>query len=201
MSFEANLQSHYIEVKRRLSGFSGVTIHTQQAEIAQLTRQVAALRQEKDHLRQDKEFFRHEGDGLREQIKKHEATLTQQYKRVAMLESQLGLPTKEDEGRIPSLRCVIQQTARCYDMRVREILSHRRTPRIVLPRQVAMYLCKTLTLCSLPMIGRHFDGRDHTTVLHSVQKISKDRLTNPELDKKIIEVDRAITRSLVAVPA
>jgi chromosomal replication initiator protein len=41
----------------------------------------------------------------------------------------------------------------------------------VLPRQVAMYLAKTLTLRSLPEIGRRFGGRDHTTVLHAVRKI------------------------------
>jgi chromosomal replication initiator protein len=39
------------------------------------------------------------------------------------------------------------------------------------PRQVAMYLAKTLTLRSLPEIGRRFGGRDHTTVLHAVRKI------------------------------
>jgi chromosomal replication initiator protein len=42
---------------------------------------------------------------------------------------------------------------------------------VVRPRQVAMYLAKTLTLRSLPEIGRRFGGRDHTTVLHAVRKI------------------------------
>jgi chromosomal replication initiator protein len=41
----------------------------------------------------------------------------------------------------------------------------------VRPRQIAMYLAKTLTLRSLPEIGRRFGGRDHTTVLHAVRKI------------------------------
>jgi chromosomal replication initiator protein len=41
----------------------------------------------------------------------------------------------------------------------------------VRPRQVALYLAKTLTLRSLPEIGRRFGGRDHTTVLHAVRKI------------------------------
>ena len=52
-----------------------------------------------------------------------------------------------------------------------DILSSRRTANVVLPRQVAMYLAKTLTLRSLPEIGRRFGGRDHTTVLHAVRKI------------------------------
>jgi len=51
-----------------------------------------------------------------------------------------------------------------------DILSSRRTPAMVRPRQIAMYLSKHLTQHSLPEIGRHF-GRDHTTVLHAIQKI------------------------------
>jgi chromosomal replication initiator protein len=50
-------------------------------------------------------------------------------------------------------------------------LSSRRTANVVRPRQIAMYLAKTLTLRSLPEIGRRFGGRDHTTVLHAVRKI------------------------------
>jgi chromosomal replication initiator protein len=50
-------------------------------------------------------------------------------------------------------------------------LSSRRTANVVRPRQVAMYLAKSLTLRSLPEIGRRFGGRDHTTVLHAVRKI------------------------------
>ena len=50
-------------------------------------------------------------------------------------------------------------------------MSSRRTANVVRPRQIAMYLAKTLTLRSLPEIGRRFGGRDHTTVLHAVRKI------------------------------
>lgn len=52
----------------------------------------------------------------------------------------------------------------------RDIMSARRTQPIVAPRQIAMALCKHLTLRSLPEIGRRFGGRDHTTVLHAVRK-------------------------------
>jgi chromosomal replication initiator protein len=53
-----------------------------------------------------------------------------------------------------------------------DILSSRRTASVVRPRQIAMYLAKVLTPRSLPEIGRRFGGRDHTTVLHAVRKIS-----------------------------
>jgi chromosomal replication initiator protein len=61
--------------------------------------------------------------------------------------------------------------ARQYNVSRSDLLSSRRTATVVRPRQVAMYLAKTLTLRSLPEIGRRFGGRDHTTVLHAVRKI------------------------------
>jgi chromosomal replication initiator protein len=56
---------------------------------------------------------------------------------------------------------------------------------IAFPRQVGMYLVKELTPASLPEIGRAFGGKHHTTVLHSVQKIERDRLLKPDLNKSI----------------
>jgi chromosomal replication initiator protein len=61
--------------------------------------------------------------------------------------------------------------ARHYNVSRSDLLSSRRTANVVRPRQVAMYLAKTMTLRSLPEIGRRFGGRDHTTVLHAVRKI------------------------------
>jgi chromosomal replication initiator protein len=61
--------------------------------------------------------------------------------------------------------------ARQYNVSRADLLSSRRTANVVRPRQIAMYLAKTLTLRSLPEIGRRFGGRDHTTVLHAVRKI------------------------------
>ncbi len=67
-----------------------------------------------------------------------------------------------------------------------DILSSRRTANVVRPRQIAMYLSKTLTLRSLPEIGRRFGGRDHTTVLHAVRKIdglaAKDATLSEEIE-------------------
>ena len=54
-----------------------------------------------------------------------------------------------------------------------ELCSERRSQNIVYPRQVAMYLSRELTDSSLPKIGRHFGGRDHTTVIHATTKIAR----------------------------
>lgn len=63
--------------------------------------------------------------------------------------------------------------AKHYNVSKQDLLSSRRTRSIVWPRQIAMYLSKTMTPRSLPEIGRRFGGRDHTTVLHAVRKVEE----------------------------
>src|SRR5712692_2665857 len=75
--------------------------------------------------------------------------------------------------------------ARQYNVSRSDLLSSRRTANVVRPRQVAMYLAKTLTLRSLPEIGRRFGGRDHTTVLHAVRKIENLVNTDAALAEEI----------------
>lgn len=60
-----------------------------------------------------------------------------------------------------------------YKVDITALKSKRRTKDIVLPRQIAMYLCRELTDLSLPQIGELFGGRDHTTVLHAYEKIEE----------------------------
>jgi chromosomal replication initiator protein len=72
-----------------------------------------------------------------------------------------------------------------FNLRMSDLTSARRARNVARPRQVAMYLCKTLTPKSLPEIGRGFGGRDHTTVLHAVRKIEQLRETDPQLDEDI----------------
>jgi chromosomal replication initiator protein len=77
-------------------------------------------------------------------------------------------PAEPKYVRIEDIQHVV---ARQYNVTRADLLSSRRTTNVVRPRHVAMYLAKILTLRSLPEIGRHFGGRDHTTVLHAVRKI------------------------------
>ncbi len=70
-----------------------------------------------------------------------------------------------------SVKDIQTAVAEYYGVSVRDLLAHRRTVDIVLPRHVAMYLTRKLTHRSLPDIGRLFGRRDHTTVLNAVNKI------------------------------
>jgi chromosomal replication initiator protein len=92
----------------------------------------------------------------------------------------LDLPTAESaikdlirarEPRKVKIEDIQRLVASHYNVSKSDILSSRRTATVVRPRQIAMYLSKSLTLRSLPEIGRRFGGRDHTTVLHAVRKI------------------------------
>ncbi|MDH3667362.1 MAG: chromosomal replication initiator protein DnaA [Paracoccaceae bacterium] len=68
-----------------------------------------------------------------------------------------------------------------YNLRMSDLTSARRARAVARPRQVAMFLAKSLTSKSLPEIGRGFGGRDHTTVIHAVNKISQLRETDSQL--------------------
>ncbi|WP_334175968.1 helix-turn-helix domain-containing protein, partial [Pseudoxanthobacter sp.] len=63
---------------------------------------------------------------------------------------------------------------------------------IVRPRQIAMYLAKTMTPRSLPEIGRQFGGRDHTTVLHAVRKIEELARTDSRTAEEIETLKRLL---------
>ncbi len=82
--------------------------------------------------------------------------------------------------------------ARQYNVSRSDLLSSRRTANVVRPRQVAMYLAKTLTLRSLPEIGRRFGGRDHTTVLHAVRKIEHLVGTDTSLADEVESLKRQL---------
>ena len=60
-----------------------------------------------------------------------------------------------------------------FNVTVDELVSPRRSQAVAYPRQVAMYLSRELTDSSLPAIGREFGGRDHTTVIHAKDKITR----------------------------
>ena len=70
-----------------------------------------------------------------------------------------------------AIKKIVQSVARHYRVSVPDILSARRTAAIIRPRQVAMYLSKVLTPRSLPEIGKHMGGRDHTTVLYGARRV------------------------------
>lgn len=85
-----------------------------------------------------------------------------------------------------NIQKIQQVVAEYYNIKVEDLKSKKRKADIAFPRQVAIYLCRTLTDESFPKIGIQFGGRDHSTVMHSVDKIDNELKTNPQF-KDIID--------------
>jgi chromosomal replication initiator protein len=72
-----------------------------------------------------------------------------------------------------------------FGMSVPELKESNSTRAVVIPRQIAMYLAKQMTVASLPEIGRAFSGKHHTTVMHSIAKIDQLRRMDTATNKAI----------------
>ena len=77
-----------------------------------------------------------------------------------------------------TIEMIQKEVCTYYNVEKSELISKKRHKQIVVPRQVAMYLCRSLTDASFPQIGDQFGGRDHTTVIHSVEKMEREIRTN-----------------------
>jgi chromosomal replication initiator protein len=83
-----------------------------------------------------------------------------------------------------------------FNLTHEELNSRRRTQNIVFPRQIAMYLCRKLMDVSLPDVGNFFGGRDHTTVIHSCEKIAAELEYDEKLRVTVAELERLIKGEL-----
>lgn len=91
-----------------------------------------------------------------------------------------------------SVETIQKYVADFYKIKVADMYSKKRPASIALPRQIAMYLSKELTQKSLPEIGELFGGRDHTTVLHAVRKITDNRIKNSDLNRDLHLLEQQI---------
>ena len=80
---------------------------------------------------------------------------------------------------------IIRKVAEHYNLRMTDLISARRARVVARPRQIAMFLSKSLTSKSLPEIGRKFGGRDHTTVIHAVKKIEELKLVDVQVADEV----------------
>jgi len=87
---------------------------------------------------------------------------------------------------------IMKIVAAYFNLKVTDLKSKKRTREISFPRQIAMYLCREYTKCSLPDIGKQFGGKDHTTVIFSHKKITKSVLENNQLAKNIQDITEKI---------
>ena len=96
------------------------------------------------------------------------------------------------QNRQISVENIQKAVADFYSIKVADMYSKRRPANIARPRQIAMFMAKELTQKSLPEIGELFGGRDHTTVLHAVRKISEERSHDGQLNHEIHVIEQTL---------
>jgi chromosomal replication initiator protein len=101
-----------------------------------------------------------------------------------------------DDG-IVTIENIQRETCRYFDIGFEELIAHKRTRRLVTPRQVAMYLSRELTDASLPNIGKAFGNRDHTTVMYAVQKVAQQMSDEGEVYAAVQTLTTRLTGSPV----
>jgi chromosomal replication initiator protein len=94
-------------------------------------------------------------------------------------------PLINTEDRVITTELIQETVAQYYQLKVEDLKSKNNSKPIVHPRQVAMFLCKQLTGCSLPEIGKSFGGKHHSTVIHSINKVEESLRNDPILQNEI----------------
>ncbi len=89
---------------------------------------------------------------------------------------------------------IIDVVSRYFNVRVDELLSKKKNKELAFPRQISMYLCRTLTELSFPKIAAAFNRKDHTTVMYAYEQISNQVEINPELKSIMEELKQSIVK-------
>ncbi|MCL4211604.1 MAG: chromosomal replication initiator protein DnaA [Phycisphaerales bacterium] len=98
----------------------------------------------------------------------------------------------------PTVQEIIEQVCEYYDVKLADLLSKRKYKSIAEPRQICMWLARTLTRYSLEEIGGYFGGRDHTTVLHAIKAIERKREMDDRITRDLAHLTSALSRQDLA---
>jgi chromosomal replication initiator protein len=175
------LESLDARVRSRLQGGVAIEIEAPDYEMRLeiLKRRLAAAQQEDASLDIPAEILVHVAKHITSSGRELEGAFNQLLFRrsfepslsIDRVDELLGHLVNAGEPKRVRIEDIQRVVSRHYNVSRQEMVSNRRTRTIVKPRQIAMFLAKTMTPRSFPEIGRRFGGRDHTTVLHAVRKI------------------------------
>jgi chromosomal replication initiator protein len=91
----------------------------------------------------------------------------------------------QNDDRAVTIEIIQKFVADYYQLKLAELKSRNNSKSVAMPRQIAMYLCKSLTSASLPEIGKSFGGKHHSTVIHSIRKIEDLRQRDGDFNSLI----------------
>ncbi len=123
------------------------------------------------------------------------AALTNQEISLAMAQDVLQDLVPAAEARPPSPHEIMTATASASGFGTSDLEGPSRRQPLVLSRQIAMYLCRELTDLSLPKIGALFGGRDHTTVIHAVEKVKRLIQTDHEVFERVTALSQNLRKT------
>ena len=113
------------------------------------------------------------------------SSLTRREMTLELAREALGPREGEEEDEGPTPEEIRKRTAEVWGVTVDNLVSKRRTKNFTVPRQIAMYIIKTLLDLPYTEIGGLFGGRDHSTVIHSVNKVEADMASDPDLRRRV----------------
>jgi chromosomal replication initiator protein len=141
------------------------------------------------------------GSKVKANIREIEGALTTLYALVGSNEQEItkefakiALGDKETSDKNITITDIIKAVTAYYDIRPADLQSKKRSQSITMPRQICMYLARSLTSHSLEEIGGHLGGRDHTTVMHACDKISELEKSDEKIKSQIAELTKRITK-------
>jgi len=156
------------------------------------TRMAILMRKaESESVALPQEVAEHIAKGVKSNIRELEGALTRLVAYAALRGVPITVPLAQDvlrnflvqqERRVP-IELIQRRVGEHFGLHPNDLKAKSNARAVAYPRQVAMYLARELTGASLPEIGRAFNGKHHTTVLHSVQKISARRKTDRDLSR------------------
>ena len=97
-----------------------------------------------------------------------------------------------EKNREMTVEMIQKFVADFFSIKTSELKSDKRLKNLVIPRQIAIYLCRELTKSSYPEIGEKFGGKDHSTIIHSFKKISKLMDSDAELKNTVESIRRGM---------
>ena len=140
-------------------------------------------KEEMDGINIDNEVIKYIANNVKSNIRELEGALTKivalgrlnrQEINVELAEEALKDLISPGEKREVTPELILQVVADHYNLTPDDIISQKRSREVVIPRQIVMYLCRTMTTTPLKTIGNYLGGRDHTTILHGQEKIASD---------------------------
>lgn len=96
-------------------------------------------------------------------------------------------------SKVITSKLIMQVVSKFFNIKVVDLLSSNRSKNVAYPRQIAMYLCRTVINMTFPQIGQDFGGKDHTTVIHACDKITKEYMSDPSTKDLIDDIKKSLS--------